>query len=43
VLEIVEVEGCRYYGTVLSERVIDRIFPENADLNEMERLAFEAL
>jgi len=39
ILEIVEVEGCTFYGTVTSEKVFDRQFPP--ETNEMEILALE--
>lgn len=38
ILEIVEVEGCLYYGTVESRKVVERRF--NTE-NEMEILAIE--
>jgi hypothetical protein len=38
ILEILQVEGCLYYNTVVSEAVLDRHFTE---LNEMEILALE--
>lgn len=38
ILEILEVEGCLYYHTVTSERVIERRF---STTNEMEILAIE--
>lgn len=38
ILEVVEVQGCLYYGTVTSEKTVERRF--NTD-NEMEILALE--
>jgi len=38
IMEVVEVQGCLFYGTVVSETVIDRKFNTT---NEMEILAME--
>lgn len=38
IMEVVEVEGCLFYGTITSEKVIERKFHTT---NEMEILALE--
>ena len=39
ILEIVQIEGCTFYGTVTSTEILERQFPPGT--NEMEILALE--
>jgi len=41
ILEILQIEGCTYNGTISSETVLDRRFSKASELNEMEILALE--